>query len=460
MNTVIGQTLGHYRIEAKLGEGGMGLVYRAFDTHLDRPVAIKILRADATISPECKRRFVQEAKAASALNHPNIIHIYDISSSGDTDFIAMEFVAGKTLHQLIGKNGLPLRDTLKYSIQIADALTRAHAAGIVHRDLKPANIIVAEDGRVKLLDFGLAKLTEKTVDSEAATATMTAEDALQTEAGSIVGTVAYMSPEQAEGRKVDARSDIFSFGAVLYEMVTGRRPFEGATRISTLSAILHEEPQPPCDLVPDLPAELQIIISRCLRKDVERRAQHVDDIKLALEELRDDSTSGKLSRASQARGEAAATPEESPSLMRKLFGSAGAKPYRFWEILHIKICLRCALLVYLAWRYKDVTSGTGSLTLFFSTLLCSTIQLIMAGVLLLAGGMDKEFLRRETQKFAPWLRALGLANGAMAMIMAGWIAEGHTILAALIAFLGIVIVVTALALKPAMDRAAIYGPNR
>jgi serine/threonine protein kinase len=155
---------------------------------------------------------VQEAKAASALNHPNIIHIYDISSSGDTDFIAMEFVAGKTLHQLIGKNDLlPLR----YSIQIADALARAHSAGIVHRDLKPANIIIDEDGRVKLLDFGLAKLTEKTVESEAATATVTAADAPLTEEGSIVGTVAYMSPEQAEGRKVDARSDIFSFGSVL-----------------------------------------------------------------------------------------------------------------------------------------------------------------------------------------------------------------------------------------------------
>jgi serine/threonine protein kinase len=456
MNTVIGQTLGHYRIEAKLGEGGMGLVYRAFDTHLDRPVAIKILRADATASPERKRRFVQEAKAASALNHPNIIHIYDISSSGDTDFIAMEFVAGKTLHQLIGKNGLPLRDTLKYSIQIVDALTRAHSAGIVHRDLKPANIIIAEDGHVKLLDFGLAKLTEKTVDSEAATATMTAEEAPQTEEGSIVGTVAYMSPEQAEGRKVDARSDIFSFGSVLYEMVTGRRPFEGATRISTLSAILHYEPQPPGDLVPDLPAELEKIISRCMRKDLERRAQHASDIKLALEELREDSASGKLSRASQA----AATPEEQPTLMRKLFGSAGAKPYRLWEILHIKICLRCALLVYLAWRYKNVTSGTGSLALFFSTLFCSTIQSIMAAVLLFAGAMDTEFLRREARKFAPWLRALGLANGALAMIMAVWIAEGHTILAALIAFLGIAIGVTALTLKPAMDRAAIYDSNR
>jgi eukaryotic-like serine/threonine-protein kinase len=215
MVPMIGQMLGHYRIEVKLGEGGMGVVYRAFDTHLDRSVAIKILRADAIISADRKRRFLQEAKAASALNHPNIVHIYDISSSDGTDFIAMEYVTGKTLDQFIGKSGLPVSDTLKYSIQIADALARAHAAGIVHRDLKPANIMVGEDGRVRLLDFGLAKLTETNVDSEALTGTMTAEASPVTEEGAIIGTVAYMSPEQAEGKKVDARSDIFSFGAVL-----------------------------------------------------------------------------------------------------------------------------------------------------------------------------------------------------------------------------------------------------
>jgi serine/threonine protein kinase len=469
MDPMIGQALGHYRIEATLGEGGMGVVYRAFDTHLDRPVAIKILRADATTSPERKRRFVQEAKAASALNHPNIIHIYDISSSGDTDFIAMEFVAGKTLHQLIGKNDLPLRDTLKYSIQIADALARAHSAGIVHRDLKPANIIIDEDGRVKLLDFGLAKLAEKTVDSEAATATMTAEDAPLTEEGSIIGTVAYMSPEQAEGRKVDARSDIFSFGSVLYEMVTGRRPFEGATKMSTISAILQKEPPPPGGLAPNLPTELEKIILRCLRKDRDRRTQHIDDIKLALEELRDDSASGTRSLASKGSDQApardsdsvkTAKPEEPPALVRKLFGSAGPKPYRLWEILHIKICLRCVLLMYLAWRFKNVTSGTWSLALFFAILFCGTIQTIMAAVLLFAGSMDREFLRSEARKFAPWLRAFGLANGALAISMAVWMAEAHTILAALIAFLGIAIGVTALALKPAMDRAAIYDSNR
>jgi serine/threonine protein kinase len=469
MDPLIGQALVHYRIEARLGEGGMGVVYRAFDTHLDRPVAIKVLRADATTSPDRRRRFVQEAKAASALNHPNIIHIYDISSSGNTDFIAMEFVAGKTLHELIGKNDLPLKDTLKYSIQIADALARAHSAGIVHRDLKPANIIIDGDGRVKLLDFGLAKLTEKTADSEAATATMTAENAPQTEEGSIVGTVAYMSPEQAEGRKVDARSDIFSFGSVLYEMVTGRRPFEGATKMSTISAILQKEPPPPGSLAPNLPAELEKIILRCLRKDRDRRTQHIDDIKLALEELRDDSASGERSLASKGGDQApardsdsvkTAKPEEPPALVRKLFGSAGLKPYRLWEILHIKICLRSVLLVYLAWRFKNVTSGTWSLALFFAILFCGTIQSIMAAVLLFAGSTDREFLRSEARKFAPWIRVSGLANGALAMSMAVWMAEGHTILAALIAFLGVAIGVTALTLKPVMDRAAIYDSNR
>jgi len=439
------------------------VVYRAFDTHLDRPVAIKILRADATTSPERRRRFQQEAKAASALNHPNIVHIYDISSSGGTDYIAMEFVDGKTVDRLIGKSGLVLRDTLKYAIQVADALAGAHAAGIVHRDVKPANIIVGEDGRVKLLDFGLAKLTETTVhaavDSEAGTATITDREDVQTQEGTILGTVSYMSPEQAEGKTVDARSDIFSFGSVLYEMATGRRAFEGANKIATLSAILHKEP-PLAEVAPDLPPELEKIIWRCLRKDPDRRAQHVDDIKLALEELKDDSASAKLPRLSQVGGQAAATSEEQPSLVRKLFGSAGARPYRFWQIHHMGICLRCALLVYLAWRLKNVTRGTWSLALFFSTFLCCTIQALMAAVLLSSGSIDREFLRLETRKLSPWLRAFGLANGALAIIMTVWIAEEHTILAALMALLGIVIGVKALAVKPAMDRAAIYDSNR
>ena len=287
---MIGQTLDHYRIEAKLGEGGMGVVYKARDTHLDRPVAIKVLPPERVADPERKRRFVQEAKAASALNHPNIVHIYDIDTASGVDFIAMEYVEGKTLNDVIGRKGLNIGETLKYAVQIADALAAAHAAGIVHRDIKPSNIMVSEKGLVKVLDFGLAKLAEQAEeDSSAPTQTLRP----RTEEGTIVGTAPYMSPEQAEGKMVDARSDIFSFGSVLYEMVTGQRAFQGENRIATLSAILHKEPTPISEAArhPVAP-ELQTVIARCLRKDPQRRIQHLDDVKLALEELKEASASG------------------------------------------------------------------------------------------------------------------------------------------------------------------------
>ena len=242
---MIGKTISHYQILEKLGEGGMGVVYKARDTHLDRLVAIKVLPAEKVADPERKRRFVQEAKAASALNHPNIITIYDIDQTDGVDFIAMEYVAGKTLDQRIPRKGLRLNETLKLAMQMADALAKAHSAGIIHRDLKPSNVMVTEDGLVKVLDFGLAKLTEVERDEEGTRTTL-----LQTEEGAIVGTVSYMSPEQAEGKKVDARSDIFSFGAVLYEMVTGQKAFQGESKMSTLMAVLKQEPKPVSQLVP------------------------------------------------------------------------------------------------------------------------------------------------------------------------------------------------------------------
>ena len=203
---MINQTLAHYRILEKLGQGGMGVVYKARDLHLDRDVAIKVLPADAVADPQRRRRFVLEAKSASALNHPSIIDIYDIDTADGIDFIAMEYVPGKTLDQLVGPKGLKVEEALKYAAQIADALAAAHAAGIVHRDVKPANVMVSDKGLVKVLDFGLAKLMESDQPSESAT---TMARAPMTEHGTIVGTVAYMSPEQAEGKKVDARSDIF-----------------------------------------------------------------------------------------------------------------------------------------------------------------------------------------------------------------------------------------------------------
>jgi len=276
-----GRTLGHYRLAEKIGEGGMGVVYRAEDTHLDRSVAIKVLPADAVADPERQRRFAQEARSASALNHPNIIHIYDIDHSEGIGFIAMEFVRGKTLDHVFGRGGLDTRQAAKCAVQIADALAAAHAAGIVHRDLKPANIMLTDTGVVKVLDFGLAKLLDTSNDVGFST-TRAASPA--TEHGMIVGTAAYMSPEQAQGRQVDARSDIFSFGAVLYEMVTGRRAFAGDSTVGTLAAILHQEPAPS----ERIPPELATIIERCLRKDPNRRIQHMGDVALALQDLADE----------------------------------------------------------------------------------------------------------------------------------------------------------------------------
>jgi Tol biopolymer transport system component len=287
---MIGRTLGHYRLDSKLGEGGMGIVYKARDTRLDRFVAVKVLPPEKTSDRERKWRFVQEAKAASSLNHPNILHVYDIETAGDVDYIALEYFEGQTLADLIGRNG-PVRNALRYAVQVADGLAAAHAAGIVHRDIKPGNIMVNEKGQVKILDFGLAKLTDRSNCDEFET-TRTMHPA--TEEGTIVGTVAYMSPEQAEGKEVDSRSDIFSFGSVLYEMTTGVRAFQGQTKISTMSAILREEPKPIGEITTAAPRELERIISQCLRKDPGRRFQHMDDIKVLLEQLKEDSESGRL----------------------------------------------------------------------------------------------------------------------------------------------------------------------
>jgi serine/threonine protein kinase len=277
---MIGQRLLHYEITDKLGEGGMGVVYKARDTHLDRFVAIKVLPPEKVADPSRKARFVQEAKAASALNHPNIVTIHDISNDNGVDFIAMEYIEGRTLDQIIPRKGMRLNEALKIAIQIADALSRAHAAGIIHRDLKPANILVDSHGQVKVLDFGLAKLTEVATDDRTVT--------MKTEEGAILGTAAYMSPEQAEGRPVDARSDIFSFGAVLYEMVAGHRAFQGDSKMSTLTALLHQEPAPLGD---DTPSDLRKLIARCLRKDPERRSRSMADVRLELEDLREESES-------------------------------------------------------------------------------------------------------------------------------------------------------------------------
>jgi eukaryotic-like serine/threonine-protein kinase len=261
-----GRTLSHYDLVEEIGRGGMGVVYKARDTRLDRFVAIKVLPPEKVSDPDRKRRFTQEAKAASALNHPNIVTIHEIDALDGVDFIVMEYVEGTPLDRMIPDQGLPVGQVLSYSVQVADALAAAHTAGIVHRDIKPGNIVVTPAGRVKVLDFGLAKLMERAGSEDA---TVTAEAA--TRAGVIVGTVAYASPEQIEGKPVDARTDVFSFGAVLYEMLTGHRPFQGDSQLSTMAAILRDTPESVVAVRSGVPADIERVLKRCLEKNREAR---------------------------------------------------------------------------------------------------------------------------------------------------------------------------------------------
>lgn len=276
---MIGTTLSHYHVLEKLGEGGMGVVYKARDVRLERLVALKVLPAGKVSDPERRRRFVQEARAASALNHPGIVSVHEIDEADGVHFIAMELVEGRTLASALGRNGLPLAEAVRIGRQVADAVACAHAAGIVHRDLKPANVMLTPDGTVKLLDFGLAKLSAFDTSGEESRDLPTLAE--RTSEGTIVGTVAYMSPEQAEGKRVDARSDVFSFGSLVHEMLTGRVAFARESATATLAAILRDEPPP----VVGIPRDLAAVLARCLRKDPARRFQSMADVRISLEEI-------------------------------------------------------------------------------------------------------------------------------------------------------------------------------
>jgi Tol biopolymer transport system component len=318
-----GSKLGPFEIQSPLGAGGMGEVYRALDTRLNRTVAIKVLASHLSSSPELKQRMEREARAISALNHPHICHLYDIGSQDGTDYLVMEFLEGETLAERVRKGAMPLNEICKIGIAIAEALAVAHRHGIVHRDLKPGNIMLTPGG-AKLMDFGLAKplglptaaSASGSVPSFTAAATLSGPSPLTplTSAGSIVGTIQYMSPEQIEGKEADARSDIFAFGAVLYEMASGKRPFAGKSQISLASAILESDPEPMSTLKPQTPAAFEHVVTTCLQKDPEERFLAAHDIKLELQWI----AAGKASPA------AAPTVATSPSTKRERLGWAAA----------------------------------------------------------------------------------------------------------------------------------------
>jgi eukaryotic-like serine/threonine-protein kinase len=362
MTLLSGTRLGRYEIRSLLGAGGMGEVYLALDTELNRTVAIKILPTQVAANEHPLKRFVQEAKAASALNHPHILTIYEIGATDSTRFIAAEFIDGDTLRLHINR-GMKLPEILETAIQVSSALAAAHTAGIIHRDIKPENIMVRRDGYIKVLDFGLAKLTEQQdsdTDGEAATRAM-----VNTAAGTVMGTASYMSPEQAKGKNVDSRTDLWSLGVVLYEMVSGKLPFAAATAPETISLILQKEPAPLSRYSNEVPAELERIVSKVLTKDPEERYQTAKDLQIDLRHLKrrteveaeiDRTVPAELRTASSTVGQAATDRAETRSTVGSSSEASsaeyivsGIKRHKFIAAI-VVVALILALGIYVYWR--------------------------------------------------------------------------------------------------------------
>jgi tRNA A-37 threonylcarbamoyl transferase component Bud32 len=465
---------GRYRIEEEIGRGGMGVVFRALDTLLSRRVALKMLPPEAINEASLRGRLASEARTASHLSHPGIAIVFDFVEAADATFIVYELVAGRTLRRELATGPFNLEELSDAGFQLADALAAAHEQGVIHRDLKPENIMVVPGegcrGRMKILDFGLAKhLAPPSVESENPDGFTTIS--AHTTTGFVAGTISYMAPEQLEAGQTDARTDIFALGLILYETATGCHPFRGGSVSSTIANILTQAPASISQHSAGAPEEINRIIQKCLRKHATERYQsakevgtdfgnfragllgihqatHFAEARRSLSVLTEHRSAARLVSSEAAQ-------DERPGILRKLLGPVGSRPYLLWEFLHINACIRCALLIYLGWRFRNATTGRGSLILLFLVTVSCVLQIIIAAVLLLAGEIDRKNLHKHAQAAAPWLRVLGLTNGLFAFVMAALVAEFHTFLALFLTVLGVAIAFTAIVLKPAMDRTAI-----
>jgi hypothetical protein len=431
---MIGKSVAHYRILEKLGQGGMGVVYRAEDTRLGRSVALKALPAEFGRDPVRRQRFVQEARAAAALSHAGIAGVYALEEVGEELYIAFEYVKGESLRAQVAPGGLELETLLKMMSGIADALAAAHALGIVHRDLKPENILRTPEGTTKILDFGLARFMPQQQEETASVRL--------TEAGTIVGTVSYMSPEQLEGKEPDFRSDIFSFGVLLYELATGVRPFDGSSSSSTISRILTAEPVPLIQRNPVAPPELDRIVRKCLRKRREERYQSTRDLAVDLESL---SREARGSASAPAASEAA---EESAFLRQKSL-LATASPRRWWEIHEIVQTIIAVSVIYLGWL---ATEHTGATWLFVTLLVLSagvaSLRIYLLGLAIIGPAA----LPKEERRLSRWIDGAVVGVVLILFILGGWLVRGHLGLAALLIGVGMGGIVLVFLIEPTIRR--------